>query len=55
TATKKGRPRKSAQWPPPEDQRGAKSVYARNWYAQSSGTQADFEAHYKTLTPSERR
>ncbi|EJF60893.1 hypothetical protein DICSQDRAFT_170753 [Dichomitus squalens LYAD-421 SS1] len=53
TTTKKPRaPRKTPQWPPPADLRGAKWAYARNWYADTNGSQAEFEQHYKSMTPS---
>ncbi|TBU31347.1 hypothetical protein BD311DRAFT_626114, partial [Dichomitus squalens] len=56
TTTKKPRaPRKTPQWPPPADLRGAKWAYARNWYADTNGSQAEFEQHYKSMTPSDRR
>ncbi|TBU55655.1 hypothetical protein BD310DRAFT_933296, partial [Dichomitus squalens] len=56
TASKKTRaPRKTTQWPPPPDMKGAKWFYARKWYADSNGTLEAFEAHYKTLSASDRR
>ncbi|TBU53064.1 hypothetical protein BD310DRAFT_962268 [Dichomitus squalens] len=56
TTTKKPRaPRKTPQWPPPADLRGAKWAYARNWYADTNGSQAEFKQHYKSMTPSDRR
>ncbi|TBU29094.1 hypothetical protein BD311DRAFT_777862 [Dichomitus squalens] len=56
TTTKKPRaPRKTPQWPPPPDLLGAKWAYARNWYADTNGSQAEFEKHYKSMTPTDRR
>ncbi|EJF55302.1 hypothetical protein DICSQDRAFT_176123 [Dichomitus squalens LYAD-421 SS1] len=56
TTSKKTRgPRKTTQWPPPPDLKGAKWVYARKWYTDSNGTLEAFEAHYKTLSSSDRR
>ncbi|TBU48438.1 hypothetical protein BD309DRAFT_291926 [Dichomitus squalens] len=56
TATNKTRaPRKTPQWPPPADLRGAKWAYARNWYTKNNGSQADFEQHYQSMTPADRR
>ncbi|TBU51022.1 hypothetical protein BD310DRAFT_438573 [Dichomitus squalens] len=75
TTSKKTRgPRKTTQWPPPPDLKGAKYVplhlltvlgpsftrfhrwvYARKWYTDSNGTLEAFEAHYKTLSSSDRR
>ncbi|EJF67492.1 hypothetical protein DICSQDRAFT_165316 [Dichomitus squalens LYAD-421 SS1] len=56
TASKKPRaPRKTTQWPPAPDLKGAKWVYARKWYADANGTLEAFEAHYKTLSSSDRR
>ncbi|EJF58068.1 hypothetical protein DICSQDRAFT_173299 [Dichomitus squalens LYAD-421 SS1] len=39
----------------PPDMKGAKWFYARKWYADSNGTLEAFEAHYKTLSASDRR
>ncbi|TBU53102.1 hypothetical protein BD310DRAFT_994333 [Dichomitus squalens] len=56
TASKKPRaPRKTMQWPPAPDLKGAKWVYARKWYMDAHGTLEAFEAHYKTLSSSDRR
>ncbi|TBU37293.1 hypothetical protein BD309DRAFT_825700, partial [Dichomitus squalens] len=49
--TKKPRaPRKSPQWPPPANLHGDKWVYARQWYANTGGTEAEFEVRYKAMT-----
>ncbi|TBU36816.1 hypothetical protein BD309DRAFT_1024036 [Dichomitus squalens] len=56
TASKKLRaPRKTTQWPPAPDLKGAKWVYAGKWYTDAHGTLEAFEAHYKTLSSSDRR
>ncbi|TBU59034.1 hypothetical protein BD310DRAFT_436863 [Dichomitus squalens] len=56
TSSKKPRaPRKAPQWPPPADLRGDKWIYARNWFTKNAGTEAQFEAHYKSMTATERK
>ncbi|TBU38201.1 hypothetical protein BD309DRAFT_874889 [Dichomitus squalens] len=56
TASKKTRaPRKAPQWPPPADLGGAKWAHARHWYAQTHGSEADFEQHYKAMSRADRQ
>ncbi|EJF56243.1 hypothetical protein DICSQDRAFT_175096 [Dichomitus squalens LYAD-421 SS1] len=51
TASKKPRPpRKAPQWPPPSEW-----AYARHWYKETAGTEADFERHYKAMGPTDRK
>ncbi|TBU25583.1 hypothetical protein BD311DRAFT_669285 [Dichomitus squalens] len=55
-ASKKPRPpRKAPQWPPPSELRGTKWAYARHWYKENAGTEAEFEKHYKAMSPTDRK
>ncbi|RPD59370.1 hypothetical protein L227DRAFT_159224 [Lentinus tigrinus ALCF2SS1-6] len=48
-------PRSASAWPPNDDMQTAKWYYARQWYAATSGTLKEFEAHFKTLSKEEKQ